>query len=202
MPREVAAIIARCLRKKPAERYRSAGELLADARKLTAIVSRPGVSSSVSEAASEYVEAEVGEAKSKNMPLMIGAVAGIIVLALIAVVAVVIYTASTDGATDNSNIAATNTTSANSTANLTRGIKASPSPIAVSASERVVEITVSDGKADVYRGAEKVGTTPYAVQGKLGEQVALTLRREGYADEPVSFVVGEKKAFMYTLKKN
>ena len=68
-------------------------------------------------------------------------------------------------------------------------------------SERVVEITVSDGKAEVYRGEERVGTTPYTVRGRLGERVRLTLRRDGYSDEPVEFVVGEKKAFMYTLAK-
>jgi len=39
------------------------------------------------------------------------------------------------------------------------------------------------------------------VRGRLGERVQLTLRREGYADEPVEFVVTEKKAYMYALTK-
>ena len=58
-----------------------------------------------------------------------------------------------------------------------------------------------DGKADVYRGGEKLGTTPYPVRAKLGEHVSLTLKRDGYKDEPVDFVVGEKKAYMYSMSK-
>ena len=53
----------------------------------------------------------------------------------------------------------------------------------------------------MYRGAEKLGTTPYAVRGRLGERVQLSLRREGFADEPVEFVITEKKAYMYPLTR-
>jgi hypothetical protein len=90
-----------------------------------------------------------------------------------------------------------------------RGLTSKPTPAALKpsaaasrdAAERVVEILVNDGKADVYRGEEKLGTTPYAVRGRLGERVQLMLRREGYADEPVDFVVTEKKAYMYALTR-
>ena len=82
------------------------------------------------------------------------------------------------------------------------GLASAPSPYASrDAAERTVEITVTDGKADVYRGGEKVGTTPYPVRGKLGEHVSLMLKRDGYKDEPVDFVVGEKKAYMYSMSK-
>ena len=194
VPREVSALIARCLRKNPAERYRTAGELLADARKLSAGVSRPGLSASVSEAASEYAEAEAAR-KSKGLPLLIGAAAGFVVLAFIAVVvALIVFNSSGDGGADIANTT--------NTSNVARGVTSPQTPApGRAASERVVEITVTDGKADVYNGAEKVGTTPFAVHGKIGEAVSLTLRREGYADEPVQFVVGEKKAFMYSLTK-
>ena len=195
VPREVAAVIARCLRKKPEERYRSAGDLLADARKLATTVSKPGVSSSVSEAASEHAEA-LAAGKSKMMPIMIGATASVALLVFIAIVAVLIYNASSDDSANSGVVSAKNAT------NTARGLASTPSPAPSRASsERVVEVAVSDGKADVYRGEEKIGTTPYSVHGKLGESVSLTLRREGYADEPVQFVVGEKKAFMYTLTK-
>jgi hypothetical protein len=90
----------------------------------------------------------------------------------------------------------------NPASNTARGLASKPSPAAArDAAERVVEITVNDGKADVYLGPEKVGTTPYAVRGRLGERVRLLLRREGYADEPVDFVVSEKKAYMYALTR-
>jgi serine/threonine protein kinase len=192
VPREVATIIARCLKKNPAERYRTAGELLADAAKLSGIVSKPGLSPTVSEAATEYVEAKAA-GSSKSLPLIIGAVAAVLLLAVVVVVALVFFNSSPDAEVG---------AGASNTTNTAKGLTSGPTPTAShDASERVVEITVSDGKADVYRDGEKVGATPFSVHGKLGEHVSLTLKRDGYADEPVDIVVGEKKAFMYTLAK-
>ena len=196
VPREVAAIISRCLRKNPAERYGSAAELLADARRLAGVVSRPGVSPDVSHAATEQSQAR--DDRPSKLPLLVGAAAAAVVLALVGVAALAFLGSSGGGGAANADAVA-NTTNA---ANTARGLAPGPTPAAGrDASERSVEITVSDGKADVYRGEEKVGTTPYSVRGRLGDRVRLTLRREGYADEPVDFVVGEKKAFMYTLAK-
>jgi serine/threonine-protein kinase len=193
LPREAAAIIARCLKKNPAERYASAAELLDDARRLSAAVTRPGVSRSVSVAATTaYAESGPG-GRSKALPLVVGGAAALVVLAFVVVIGYVLLAPSGGGEGGGDNAAA-----ANGAANTARGLASSPAP---GASERVVEITVSDGKAEVYRGEERVGTTPYSVRGRLGERVRLTLRREGYTDEPVEFVVGEKRAFMYTLAK-
>ena len=196
-PRELSAVIARCLRKNPAERYRSAGELLADARRLTATVSRPGLAHAAADAHDVPAAPAQGGA-SKRLPLFIGAgAAAAVVLAVVCFVGLFLYASSSGEVAEGgaAGAAGASTTTA-------RGLRATPTPPAArDASERVVEITVSDGRAEVYRGGEKVGTTPFSVRGRLGEQVSLTLRREGYADEPVDFVVGEKKAFMYTLAK-
>jgi serine/threonine-protein kinase len=195
VPREVAAVIARCLRKNPQERYRTAAELLADARRLSASVPEPGVSPAVSEAAGEYAGAKAGG----SFPLPAVAIAGAaaLVLAVVAVVGTFLFLGSGDDARAGG---APVTADASNTA---RGLASKPAPAAAGrdASERVVEILVTDGKAEVYLGPEKVGTTPYPVRGRLGERVRLTLRRDGYADEPVDFVVGEKKAYMYALTK-
>lgn len=197
LPREVAAVIARCLRKNPQERYHTAGELLADARKLSAAVSKPGVSASVSEAVS--VQAET-KPPGRPFPLPFVAAAGaaaVLVLVLVVGGGLVLYNFSGDDALGGGASATANTT------NTARGLtSAGPSPAAGrDPSERTVEIRISDGKADVYAGPEKLGTTPYPVRGKLGEKVQLLLRRDGYTDEPVEFVIGEKKALMYTLTK-
>ena len=203
VPREVAAVISRCLRKNPQERYRTAAELLADARKLSAAVSRPGVSPTVSEAASEYAGAKPGS--SLRLPLILGGAAVVVVLVfVVGIVGVVLFSNSGDNPPGGPVVVTANAT------NTARGLAAVPTPAAAKpgpaasrdSSERVVEITVNDGRADVYRGAEKLGTTPYAVRGRLGERVQLTLRREGFADEPVEFVVTEKKAYMYSLTKH
>jgi serine/threonine-protein kinase len=196
LPREVAAVIARCLKKSPQERYHTAGELLADARRLSATVSKPGVSPTVSEAASEYAEAKAGRSFPLPLVLAAGGVAVVFVLVAVVVAGFFLFGPSAGGAEEGGAAAAANT------ANTPRALVAKPSPGASrDASERVVEVAVTDGRADVYLGAEKVGTTPFSVHGKLGEKVQLTLRREGYADEPVDFVVGEKKAYMYALTK-
>ena len=78
---------------------------------------------------------------------------------------------------------------------------ASPHSSPASAEERAIEITVSDGRAEVYREGSRLGSTPYTVNARLGERVRLTLRREGYADEPVDFTVGEKRAYMFTMSR-
>jgi serine/threonine-protein kinase len=191
LPREVSHIIARCLKKNPAERYASAGELLSDVKRLAAVVSKPGLSESVSEAATEYVEAKAG-GPSSRMPLFVGAAAAAVLLLVVAGVAAffLLGPSSPDAAT-----------TANGDAVKT-GLASAPSPYASrDATERTVEIRLVDGKADVYRGEEKLGTTPYPVRGRLGEHVSLTLKRDGYKDEPVDFVVGEKKAYMYSMSK-
>ncbi|MFL6253863.1 MAG: serine/threonine-protein kinase [Pyrinomonadaceae bacterium] len=195
VPREVAAVIGHCLRKNPLERYRTAGELLADARKLSAAVSKPGVSASVSEAASESAETKAA-GRSFGLPLILGGVAVVfVVLAVVGVVALLLI-GSSAGVAEDGGAAVTADTS-----NTARGLTSGPSPATSrDPAERTVEIRTSDGKADVYSGADKVGTTPFPVSGKLGARVTLTLRREGYADEPVDFIISEqKKAFMFTL---
>ncbi|HST54248.1 MAG TPA: serine/threonine-protein kinase [Pyrinomonadaceae bacterium] len=192
LPREVAQIISRCLKKNPAERYHSAGEILADVRRLESVVSKPGLSSTVSDAATEYVEAKSGG--SSKLPLAVGAVVGVVVLVAVAV-ALYAFAGSSDAPVASDNAANVANTAKGLTSNA-----AHPAP-SLDAQERVVRISINDGKADVYRGDEKIGTTPYPYRGKLGEHVALMLKREGYKDEPVDFVVGEKKEYMYEMKK-
>jgi serine/threonine-protein kinase len=201
VPREVAQIIARCLKRNPAERYSSASELLADVRRLNALVSNAGLSSSVSDAATEYIETRSGGSK---LPLAIGAVAGLL---LVAVFAVLIYAltrpSDTPVAPDNSaNVpAGANTTKPGNTA---RGLAANTARPANNSEpqERTVRVTINDGQADVYRGEEKLGTTPYYYHGRLGEHVELTLRREGYKDKPVKFdITDAKREYMSDMEK-
>jgi eukaryotic-like serine/threonine-protein kinase len=188
VPRAISDVIARCLRRNPAERY-SAPELLRAVKQLESAVSKPGLSTDVSDAVTEYAETKQGG--PKGLPLLVGAAAAFAVLALAVVAAFFAFGGPS-----------ADTAGANNETNLKKGLNPAPTPGAsADAAQREVEITTYGGQADIYRGAEKIGHTPYTYKGRLGDHVVLTLKREGYRDEPVDFVVGEKKAYMYDLKK-
>lgn len=187
LPRPFADVMARCLRRNPAERP-NASELLRAVKQLEAVVSKPGLSADVSDAVTEYVETKSGG--SKGLPLLVGAAAAVAVLVIVGLVA---FFALGGGATAEQ---------ANADASLKNGLNSAPTPAArADAAQREVEITTYNGQADIYRGSEKIGHTPYTYKGRLGDHVVLTLRREGYKDKPVDFVVGEKKAYMFDLDK-
>jgi serine/threonine-protein kinase len=204
LPREAARIISRCLRRDPSERYRTAADLLADARRLSAAASRPApepvhahgaappagqarghrAAQSAARSAAESRAAKA-PAVSKGLMLALGGASAFVLLLIVGAVALFTLTAppEADGGTEAVKMLAS---------------QPSPRP---GADERAVEINVSDGRADVYHGAAKLGTTPYTLRAPLGERVRLTLRREGYADEPVDFTVGERRAYMFTMSK-
>jgi ferric-dicitrate binding protein FerR (iron transport regulator) len=63
-------------------------------------------------------------------------------------------------------------------------------------------VDVSEGRAEVYKGGERVGTTPYQVEAKAGEQLDLTLKREGYLDKPVQmFLTENKRTYTFTMQR-
>jgi eukaryotic-like serine/threonine-protein kinase len=62
----------------------------------------------------------------------------------------------------------------------------------------VTTIAIADGSADVLIDGRKVGTTPYKHAALPGTSVTLTLRRPGYVDETVTFVVSDNQR-EYTL---
>ena len=62
---------------------------------------------------------------------------------------------------------------------------------------------VAEGRAEVYRDGQLVGTTPYQFESTPGEsQVQLVLKREGYVDKPVRLSTNEtKRTYTYMLEK-
>lgn len=181
---EVARVIARCLKDDPAERYQSAEHLLNDVRRLTAAaVSRPD--DAAGEADSVRAPEKSGAAKA--VPL-IAAAAVVVVLGIVGLVALLVLTASPADTPQPSTAKAAVPAGAGRAAS-------------VDAEERAVELQVSDGRAEVYRDGKLLGMTPYNLKARVGERVRLTLRRQGYADEPIDFTVSEKKAYMFTMSK-
>jgi serine/threonine-protein kinase len=190
VPREVAHIISRCLRKNPAERYASARDLLADVKRLSATVARPGLSERVSEAASEYAGAKSGG--SSKLLLAAGAVAGVFVLAVFAALLYAFTRPSDTQAAPDDSVNVSKGANAANIGNTAKGL-ASNVAHTPDAQERDVEIRAWDLHADAYRGGEKVGTTPFIYRGRLGEHVALTLKLDGYEDEPLVFDITEQR---------
>jgi len=74
-------------------------------------------------------------------------------------------------------------------------------PVAVR--QGMFTVDVAEGRAEVYRGGELVGTTPYQFESKDGEpQVELVLKRAGYVDKPVRLSTSEtKRTYTYMLEK-
>ena len=184
---EVTKVIARCLKENPAERYHSAAELLRDVRQLSAAAAaaRP-------EPPRETADLQAPKPSgAKPLLLVGGGLAAVVLLAAAGVAALVLL--SPAGGPSKENAAPSNRPAPVNAARLSGG--------GVDAAERTIEIMVFDGRAEVFREGQKLGTTPYPLKARVGERVRLTLRRAGYADEPVDFTVTEKKSYTFTMSK-
>jgi hypothetical protein len=186
---EVARVIARCLKENPAERYQSAGDLLNDARRLAAAAadSRPRPDDATRE---EFSESNAEKSRSAKTVPLIAAAAVVVLLGIVGLVTALLILTSTPTTTPEPGAAAKRAVPAGA-----------PRAASANAEERNVELQVSDGRAEVYRDGKLLGTTPYSLKGQVGERVRLTLRRQGYADEPVDFTVSEKKSYTFSMSK-
>ena len=192
VPREVTNIIARCLKKNPAERYQTPQDLLRDVRKLSALVSSPGLSYEVNQTStSNFLSASSG---SKNLLLLAGGGAAFVILLLIISGAFMMMNSSSEPSA-NSNAVAKGLSSNASSASAASGVSAS-------ATEKSIELSLMEGRAEVYRDGQLLGTTPHKLNTRVGERVTLTLKRDGYRDEPVDFTVSEsKRDYVFKMTK-
>lgn len=195
VPREVQNIISRCLKKNPADRYQSAGELLQDVNRAAAGLSSQAtqqVGSSAPTAPSHYQPASYQPAsyqppssysdqrsdgavatKPKSKLPMLAAIAAVILLVVVGGLYFLFGTGS-DSALPNKP---------------TQG-------------QQSFTVDAVEGRADVYRNGQRVGTTPYQFQAKSGEELELVLKREGYVDKPVRLTTSEnKKLYTFMLEK-
>jgi eukaryotic-like serine/threonine-protein kinase len=208
LPREAFEIISRCLRERPADRYNDAGQLLRDARRLSAAVSQPGFDAAADDSGAAKLAAPTsGGGGFGGLALFGGAAAAVVLLLLVGVVTLV-YLSGNSPATD-SNVNASGLLNpkagADPKADPKGGKLAGTGADAVRPSpegeERTIELHMVEGAAEVYRGDARLGTTPYQLKARVGERVRLTLKREGYVDEPVDFTVTEKKVYTFDMKK-
>jgi len=185
VPREIEAIIARCLKKNPATRYRSAHELLQDVRQAMA-----ALDPSASQAAPPTVAAATQWLR-RNWQLLTIAVMGLVIVALLIALAT-----SGQGTSPQSG------TSPPSSPAPALSATAPITAPATSSEMRTIRINTFEGPAKVYRDGEVVGTTPFEISAPLGERVRLILKRDGYQDEPLDFTITEnKKEYTITMKR-
>ena len=162
-------IVARCLRVSPKERYGSCEALLTDVRALVEpapVVAMP---------ARGVISNEMLVQARSHAPLLVAVSAAVVAIGFLGW-----------------------SVSRPDTPQLVPGGQVMDPPAAVDpvpvvgtvvqdTTMRAVTIHVMAGEAEVWRNGELIGRTPYRVQGAIGDEVSIVLRRTGYADEPVKF---------------
>jgi serine/threonine-protein kinase len=161
VPREVEAIIARCLKKKPTDRYQSAQHLLQDVSRLaaTAVAPRAGI---------VKPKIDLSAIAKQNWRLLSSIAGGMVVVILL-----VLYFAS-PGPTPPVN------PKPKPPAQNQSITPASNTPT------KMLELELSEGTAQVWRDGNMIGTAsakvPFRFPAKVGEKVELVLKQEGYED--------------------
>jgi serine/threonine-protein kinase len=172
VPSAVAAIIARCLKKNPSERYQSAQALLQDVRKAAAAISFPTPRPFPSPRPAPDPRPTIPQPLTTNswfgQNWLKASGIAVLVAAIIIFAGAGLYFAlsgDTQATLENANDA---------------GVM------------KTVRIEMSDGPAEIWRGDQKIGVKEAKVTAPVGEHVTLTLRRDGQV-KTVSFQMTENK---------
>lgn len=77
-----------------------------------------------------------------------------------------------------------------------------PPPVSSPIKLTRVKIDTIDGRADVYENNEYIGKTPYIKHAPTGSEIKIRLKRKGYQDKVIHFEVGEiDSQYSYSLNK-
>ena len=202
VPREVSAIVAKCLKKDAANRYRTVGELLQAVQKAlnarqgkvpqneistVAFKSQPhpvipGTVFVPNDPDNSYAT-EVSVPASKPFPIaLVAGIGGAATLVLFIIIGGIFFITSGGG------IATQTSTGPNISTTNSKG-------------NTKIRVDVDEGKAQVLRNGQSLGTTPLDLDVNLGETVPLTLSRDGFEDKNVKIeVTNSKKVFTFSLK--
>ena len=216
VPREVTAIIKRCLKKDAASRFQTAEELaqivknalnkdqgktsataLFGFRKsptqvaVSAPVHQPDAF--VSESGQNYTDYSTtgtNDAPSKKLPVVpiaLAASAAVILLFVAAGIGIWALSGADDKKIANANVNDKNTITLQ--------------PSGGTGTPRRIQVEVDEGSAEVLRGGQPVGSTPYGFDARDGEKIDLTLRRKGFQDKNVQLeVTNGKKIYTFQMK--
>jgi serine/threonine-protein kinase len=186
LPKDVEAIIARCLKKNASARYQSAREILADIERVKADRERAKLANVLKEEEEREKPQEIAKLVTKPVADWLQENWKVCAVGVSALLLVLIFFLMLPRKREQQEIVS-EPINAEQQQQQTRTLK-------------TVRINAPEGKAEVYRNGQLVGQTPYEIRAALGEQVSLTLKREGYADKRVDFAVTEnKKDYTITL---
>ena len=179
VPPEAEAIIAKCLKKAPSDRYQSAEALLRDVTALASVVSSPRLSSVDHLKSGNQKRGKALAWATSNWAVL--AVAA----AVVAVLAVVLYLtlAPISGVSDLSDSTKTGPSQTDSARNAGRK---DPDTSAVID----VQIRVTAGQAEVYIAGRSVGSTPLTYPARVGDKLDIVLKQPGYKDKALPIEVG------------
>lgn len=216
VPRDVSQIIARCLKKNPADRYQSAHDLFQHVESLNLRATQaapPPQQRGAAELTAAYQKNSTprqadyghgggvfvdggstagGDSPAAHRPWvhrhwkMVAAGSTLLGLLALIAVTVAVFLALGGGGT-----AADPVQNGNVAVVINNN---AARPVAM----KIVTIDVDEGRAQVYLDSRLVGTTPHKLEARIGDRVKLMLRRDGYADKNVDLDISPNKP-VYTI---
>lgn len=187
LPTSVDRIVGRCLRVNPADRYHSCEALLTDVR---ALLEPPSVGAAP---AKPLITGDALMRARTHGPLAGAMLAAVLAVAFLGWSLGGVKPKKPQGLEIVPPVPPTSI-GANTTTRTT-------DDDTTLANLRDVTIYTVNGNAEVWRDGRNVGNTPYRVRAPLGSEISVTLRRQGFHDEPVRFDVTEGRVeYSYVMR--
>lgn len=191
VPREVVAIITKCLRKNPTDRYRVAQDLLSDIQRLRTIVRTPGLGglSSAGWARGNTIKVAL---TGIDRRLVAGIAGGIPVLVLLVILGIYLAVGHSSSSLSKTQ---------NKAPDQEQSALADPRTADANGEAKTITIDVFGGKAQVYKDGRLVGETPCPIDARIGETVNVKLTRDGCEPLVVSLeVTAQTGTKTYTMQ--
>jgi len=177
IPVEMDRIIARCLRRKPQDRYPS---MLAVKQDLERIPLDAGLRWAFPAARAMVIQLDRLLPSRRLKWSAAGVAAALLILA-----AVLLFLPKPNPHASNYNLP-----------------PFSPPPASSTAESRQVIVDVVEGNAEVWEGNKPLGRTPFTFTRSPGTSVTLTLRQPGFSDLAVQFDIGERTEYVFTMQRS
>ena len=201
VPREVSNIVKKCLKKEGSGRFQSVDDLIAAVHAANRKgPTPPSTVASTLKRTFGFVNSpaavfEPNSASSANTPrspmVFIVAGAGVVFVLLISMIGLGVWAIS-----GNPDAAKASVPTGRPPANA-----ASPLASSLKAGTQRVRVDIDEGKAQIIKNGQSIGTTPLDLDVATGDMPSLTLRRDGFEDKTVQLDVGGgKKVFTFSLK--